>query len=261
MKPRHGTRALPDFLVIGAQKSATTSLLAYIGGHVGVRLGRKKTAHFFDLNFHRGTRWYARHFPPLSRFWLLPPAADRAWLTGESCPSYMFLPEVPGRVRDLLPEVRLIAILRDPVDRLVSQYHHEFRKGRAPATFEEFIRPSLASGWPPGGEIEAIRQRCAVPRGFYADQVRHWLGFFPRRQLCVLAFEDLVRDPGGTLNEAFRFLGLPAQQVDTSAVLNRGTGRSPDPVDPALRSKLTALYRHRNAGLSDLVGRRFEWCP
>jgi hypothetical protein len=173
----------------------------------------------------------------------------------------MFLPEVPARVQAVLPEVKIIAILRDPVDRLISQYHHEARKGRAPASFEDFVAPSIDTDWPATGEIEALRQRCAVPRGFYEDQLRHWRGFFPAERFCVLGFEDLVRDPQQTLNETFAFLDLGPHEVDASKVLNRGTRKADGGIDSGLIDRLTALYREKNAGLAELIGKRFAWCP
>lgn len=263
MKPHHGARALPDFLIIGAQKSATTSLLSYIGRHSQVRLGAKKTAHFFDLNFHRGADWYARHFPR-TRQWPLSllfsgSLSERNWLTGESCPSYMFLPDVPGRVRELLPDVKIIAILRNPVDRLISQYQHERRKNRAEERFEDFIALSLSAAWPPEGDIEYLRQRCAVPRGFYANQLRHWQMYFPAESFLVLSFEELVKSPTVTLNRVFEFLGLEAQTVDTSTVLNKSTGSASPVVAPGLRIQLENLYRQKNEGLEDITGQNFFW--
>ena len=263
MKPHRGARALPDFLIIGAQKSATTSLLSYIGQHSQVRLGAKKAVHFFDLNFHRGADWYARHFPrshpwPLS-FLSSESRRERDWLTGESCPSYMFLPGVPGRVRELLPDVKLIVILRDPVDRLISQYRHERRKNRAMESFEDFIAPSFEAAWPPEGDIEYLRQRCAVPRGFYADQLRHWQMFFPPQRFLALSFEELVRNNTITLNRVFEFLGLNAQTVDTSAVLNRATDNGSLVIDPGLRIQLENLYRRKNEGLEGITGQKSFW--
>jgi hypothetical protein len=263
MKPNRGTRALPDFLIIGAQKSATTSLLSYIGCHSRVRLGGKKTAHFFDLNFHKGAGWYAGHFPRI-RPWPFPPflsgeRPERNWLTGESCPSYMFLPEVPQRVRQLLPDVKFIVILRNPVDRLISQYQHERRKKRAGEDFEAYIAPSLAVDWPPKGDIQSLRQRCAVPRGFYADQLRHWQTFFPAHQFLVLSFDELVKNSSVTLNRVFEFLGLEAQAVDTSQVHNSGSGAGPPALRPELRTQLETLYRQKNKDLAELTGQKPFW--
>ena len=254
---------MPDFLIIGAQKSATTSLLSYIGRHSRVRLGRKKTAHFFDLNFQKGAGWYAGHFPRI-RPWpisLFPSGSrsERNWLTGESCPSYMFLPEVPERVRQLLPDVKLIVILRNPVDRLISQYQHEHRKKRAGEDFEDYIAPSLAFDWPPKGDVESLRQRCAVPRGFYADQLRHWQTFFPAQQFLVLFFEELVRNSAETLKRVFEFLGLEPEAVDTSKVHNSGGGAGLPQLRPDLRTQLNSLYREKNKGLAEITGQKSFW--
>ena len=263
MKPNRGSRALPDFLIIGAQKSATTSLLTYIGRHSRVRLGGKKTAHFFDLNFHKGAEWYASHFPrvrpwPISLF-LSGQRSERNWLTGESCPSYMFLPEVPQRVRQMLPDVKLIVILRNPVDRLVSQYQHERRKKRAGQDFEEFIAPSLGVEWPAKGDIQSLRQSCAVPRGFYADQLRHWQTFFPAQQFLVLSFDEMVKNSAAAMNKVFEFLGLEAQAVDTSQVHNSGGGATLPAVRPELRTQLETLYRRKNKDLAELTGQESFW--
>jgi hypothetical protein len=263
MKPHRGARALPDFLIIGAQKSATTSLLSYVGRHSKVRLGTKKTPHFFDLNFHRGANWYARHFPRI-RPWPLSllssgSLSERDWLTGESCPSYMFLPDVPGRVRELLPDIKIIVILRNPVDRLISQYQHERRKNRAEERFEDFIAPSLEAAWPPKGDIEYQRQRCAVPRGFYVDQLRHWQIFFPPQRFLILSFEELVKNNTVTLNRVFEFLGLEAQTVDTSKVLNKGTGSGSLVIDPGVRTQLENLYRQKNEELEGITGQKSFW--
>lgn len=263
MKPHLNGRALPDFLIIGAQKSATTSLLSYIGRHSQVRLGRKKTAHFFDLSFHKGAGWYAGHFPrirpwPISMFFS-GERSERNWLTGESCPSYMFLPEIPQRVRQLLPDVKIIVILRNPVDRLISQYQHEHRKKRAGEDFEEYIAPSLAVDWPPKGDVQSLRQHCAVPRGFYADQLRHWQSFFPAQQFLVLSFEELVKNSAETLNRVFAFLGLESQAVDTSKVHNSGGGTGPPALRPDLRAQLETLYRLKNEDLPEITGQKPFW--
>lgn len=261
-RPHLGSRSLPDFLIIGAQKSATTSLLAYMGRHPDVKLGHKKATHYFDLNHAKGLGWYARNFPPTRPFpFGLLSSADgvRSWLTGESCPSYMFLPEVPARVQADLPQAKLIVILRNPVKRLVSQYYHEKRKGRAAGTFAEFIALSRNMTWPPAGDIEDVRQNAAIPRGYYAEQLGHWHKFFPAEQFLVLCFEELVKDSAPVMDAAFRFLGLSEYHVDTSEVLNKGSGEAKERIDAGLLSELDALYRERNAGLEMIAGRKFPW--
>lgn len=254
-KPRLGIWALPDFLVIGAQKSATTSLLAYMGQHPQVKLGFKKATHYFDLHPERSLAWYARHFP------LTLPVAGRRWITGESCPSYVFLPEVPERVKAALPQVKLIAILRHPVKRLVSQYYHEKRKSRAAPSFADWVAQSRGMGWPVAGDTEFVRQNAAVPRGYYAQQLSHWLTRFPQSSLGVFTFEELTQEPQKTMNAVFRFLGLPEAPVDTSRVLNSGNASSKEPIDPHLLGDLDSLYRQVNRDLPAIAGRSFPWWP
>jgi hypothetical protein len=262
-RPRFAGHALPDFIIIGAQKSATTSLLHYVGQHPRVKLGRKKATHYFDLNYSRGLDWYARHFPRVSslrqRLWAQPSKVDRQWITGESCPSYIFFEEIPARVKNLLPEAKFVVILRDPVERLISQYRHERRKNRGGRTFEAYVALSFGNSWPPRGEIELIRQNCAIPRGFYEDQLRHWFSYFSRDQFCLLQFENLVKDANAVLSRLFRFLELPDYTVDTSEILNQGMLGSQVEIEPALLEKLRSLYRKKNAGLPDLIGAEFSW--
>ena len=126
-------------------------------------------------------------------------------------------------------------------------------------SFEDFIAPSLEAAWPPEGDIEYLRQRCAVPRGFYADQLRHWQMIFPAERFLVLSFEELVKNTTATLNRVFEFLGLEAQTVDTSTVLNKGTGNRFPVIAPGLRIQLESLYRQKNQALEGITGQKSFW--
>ena len=119
--------------------------------------------------------------------------------------------------------------------------------------------PSFGSAWPPEGDIEYLRQRCAVPRGFYADQLRHWQMIFPAERFLVLSFEELVKNTTATLNRVFEFLGLEAQTVDTSTVLNKGTGNRFPVIAPGLRIQLESLYRQKNQALEGITGQKSFW--
>src|SRR5687768_16419575 len=101
-------RDLPDFVVIGAQKAGTTSLHYYLSEHPGILIGTRKEVHFFDRAYNRGTLWYRSSFP-------IRGLIDA--IIGESTPNYIFHPCVPARMASLLPAARLIAVLRNPVER------------------------------------------------------------------------------------------------------------------------------------------------
>ena len=122
-------RPLPDFLVIGAQKAGTTALYAYLRWHPGITGPSWKEVSFFDRHWWRGEFWYRGQFPLRS--------GQR--LVGEASPSYLFHPLAPERVRSLVPEAKLIALVRDPVDRAYSHYQHEVALGREPLSFEDAL--------------------------------------------------------------------------------------------------------------------------
>ncbi|MCI5147305.1 MAG: sulfotransferase, partial [Candidatus Electrothrix sp. AR3] len=106
-------RPLPNFLVIGAQKSGTTSLFHYICQHPQVFENKSKEIHFFDHNYHCGANWYRSHFPLAGKLM-------RNRCLGEATPYYLCHPHAPSHIFDLLPRVKIIAILRDPVERAIS---------------------------------------------------------------------------------------------------------------------------------------------
>src|SRR6187200_1451927 len=122
-------RPLPDFLVIGAQKAGTTALYAYLRWHPGITGPSWKEVSFFDRHWWRGEAWYRGQFPLR--------AGGR--LVGEASPSYLFHPLAPERARSLVPDAKLIALVRNPVDRAYSQYQHAVALGREPLSFEDAL--------------------------------------------------------------------------------------------------------------------------
>ncbi len=120
---------LPNFVIIGAPRSGTTSLSAYLGTHPQVFMSREKELHFFDRRFHRGIEWYARQFA----------RAKGKIGIGEATPRYMYGAEAIARMYELLPETKLIAILRNPVDRAYSHYWHFRARGWEPLDFARAI--------------------------------------------------------------------------------------------------------------------------
>jgi len=171
---------------------------------------------------------------------------------------------VPARLHALLPEARLIVLLRDPVRRAYSHYWHERDKGRETLGFEAAIdaepaRIDADDARLARGEIEisgAHQHFSYLARGRYAEQLERWLALFPREQLRVLRFEDLVRDPLGVLNDTLGFLGLPpAGSVRLEA---RNTRRYP-PMNEATASRLREYFAPHSARLEALVGRSMDW--
>ena len=216
---------LPTFLIIGALKSGTTSLFEYITQHPEVYGSPVKEPRYF-LSQHLAPSQLAR-LEPLAP----PPVTNRDDyerlftpgnhypVRGEASASYLYDRGAAARVRELLPDVKLIAILRDPVERAWSSYLHVRRDGGEP---HADIRDALAAepdriraGWP------AIYHY--VRAGRYAQHLTNYLGHFPRKQLLVLFYEDLRDRPATLLRDVFRHLEVDEDvQPDTTAVYNRG---------------------------------------
>lgn len=178
------TRHRPDFLVIGAQRCGTTLIHRLLEGHPEVYVpNHRKEVHFFDQHYERGESWY-RHFFPFDR--------EGRTAIGEVSPAYVADPKVPERIHAFDPGMRLVVMLRHPVERLWSAYHHLHRVNGAARTFEDFIREDLD----------------AVERGKYAEQLSRYTARFPREQTLVVVFEDLILDPDTGLSRLQQFLEL-----------------------------------------------------
>lgn len=257
--------ARPDFLIIGAQKAGTTSLYSWLTDHPGVLGARRKELHYFDARYDRepiGAYWC--EFPVRARMRAHEKLRGRRVVTGEATPYYLFDPRIPRRVHRHLPDVKLIAVLRDPVDRAVSHYWMEYERGAETMSLEAALAAEglrlrsslerLARGEPPSDEYAVVSY---VARGMYADQLERWLEWYPRSQLLVIDFGDLVGEPRRTYETALQFLGLDtdAHRSPTLEARRVGTRRA---TSPATLRWLGEVFWEPNARLADLVGIDFN---
>ncbi|MEM7200590.1 MAG: sulfotransferase domain-containing protein [Planctomycetota bacterium] len=256
-------RSLPDFLVIGAAKAGTTSLFSYLSEHPNVAPVFRKEIYFFDMHWGRGARWYRSQFPTVfAKHWAR--RNGRPLLAGEATPCYMFHPHVPKRVLELVPKAKLIVLLRNPVDRAYSYYCMNARRGLERLSFEEAIdreeerlQGELARMEEDESYFSLKRHHCSyLARGLYADQLRHWMRWFPRQQFLIMTNKELRDDRQGTLARAQEFLGLPVRDLPD-------TGRRNYIPYPELasetRKRLVEHFAPHNQQLYDLLGRRYDW--
>jgi hypothetical protein len=256
-------RGLPDFLIVGEAKCGTTSLYDDLARHPCVLEAAVKEVHFFDLRFKRGLDWYRAQFPFA---WRMREKADgHRRQTGEASPYYMFHPHAPVRIKRALPNVKLIVMLRNPVERAYSQYQHEVRRGREPlASFEEAVAAEperlrgehermLADEW--YNSVEH-RRHSYLTRGIYVDQLQKLWRQFDREQILVLKSEDYFAGPDVTGRKVRQFLGLPAWEPPSYARRNVGTY---SPIDARLRRRLAEHFAPHNARLYDFLGVNFGW--
>ncbi len=257
--PTAGLRALPDFMVIGAQRSGTTSLYRHLSGHPGVQWPLfVKSPHWLDAHHDRGERWYRAHFP-------LRAALDRdpAQLTGEASPYLLFHPFVPGRIARHVPAARLVAILRDPVSRAWSQYQHETARGYEDLDFrsaveaeDDRVRPELDHLDEAGYVAFHHRHHAYVGRGLYADQIRRYHDVLDPSQLLVVLTDDLQSEPQATFDRICDFIGLSRHEL---ARAPRHHARSYDPMSDDVRGDLVERFRGPNRELEALLKRSLPW--
>jgi len=258
-------RAEPNFIIIGAAKSGTSSLYTYLTKHPLVHPAYKKEIHYFDLNFSKSLNWYRAHFS-YQPFLKIKPSQKKTPcpITGEATPYYLCHPLAPKRIHDVIPHIKLIVMLRDPVDRAYSHYQHAVRHGLEKLSFEEAI---FAEATRLHGETEKLkrdenyhsfshRHHSYLLRGRYAEQIEMWYQYFSPTQILVVESETFFSAPEHTLKQVVDFLGLPPFKLPEYKVLQKG---SYPKMQPSTREYLANYYKPYNIKLFELVGRRFNW--
>jgi hypothetical protein len=250
-------RRLPGMVIVGAMRAGTTSLFSLLARHPQVAAAFRKEVHYFDLHFHRGPIWYRHQFRR-------PRSAARGCAIGvESSPYYMLDPRVPERMTALMPDAKLVLLLRDPVERAFSHYRKNRRDGREPLTFADAL---AAEDERLAGEEERMLHEPAylsglhqyysyAARGRYAEQLMRWRQHFPAAQMLVVDAGRLFASPAEVLAEVLAFAGLEPWVPRQFNALNTGQVRMP--LDPHVASALAAMFAPHERRLAALVG----WCP
>lgn len=188
-----------DFLVIGAQKAATTSLHQYLSEHPAIYVPPEKEVMFFSSRerYARGMQWYVREHFSAAR-------DNQAW--GEVSPHYMCYPETPQRIAALAPTVKLIALLRNPIDRAYSHYRMSVRRGLENRAFEEAVRDSVYRECRSDADVQENFDYVQFSR--YGTILSRYLKHFAGQQIRVYFTENLSARPREVLADVFRFLGV-----------------------------------------------------
>lgn len=222
-------RPLPTFVIIGAAKAGTTSLLAYLAAQHDVGVSIRKEVRYFDFNYGKGRGWYRAHFPSFL-FWLNVRLRHGHWPEiGESTPFYLSHPKVPERLHALAPRTKLVVLLRDPGVRAHSHYEHTVRSGQEDLSFIDALDAEPARLGPERRALE--ESETFVPlktflQGYldgsrYGEHLDRWLRVFPREQLLVLSAEDLFARPSDVCAQVAAFLGVDATVLRHYPARNR----------------------------------------
>ncbi|MDJ0731259.1 MAG: sulfotransferase domain-containing protein [Crocosphaera sp.] len=246
-------RAKPDFLVIGGMKCGSSSLYQYLLKHPNVYPPLTKELYYFSTQkfTQKSFAWYRSNFP----------ISKPNYMTGEATPDYIFYAKTAQRVANKLPSVKLISILRNPIDRAYSHYHHSVSLGWENNSFEEAIkleksRLSTKSSTINDGTPHPSHKHSYLSRGLYLKQLKEWFCFFPREQILILKAEDLYSQPKTTMNRVFQFLNLPANKIDIYKTYN---SRNYAPIKPEVRQKLIDYFKPEKEKLYEYLGVNFNW--
>lgn len=234
-------RRLPDFLIIGVAKCGTTSLYDFIIQHPDIEPALTKEITYFTGHHYYGygSYWYRAHFP----------MNNSRIITGEATPTYLPDLDAPMRVKCLLPNAKLIVLLRNPVDRAYSHYNvnHEDKYSFETALRIEDSRVEK-SGYYPWWEYKKM--------GLYADQLERWFSLYPRKQFLILETTDMKNDRQGVVDKIFKFLRVRPHKIPSVPDLNVGSYNA---MKDSTRKELVEFFKPHNERLYKLLGFSFNW--
>ena len=263
--PTSRARILPSFLIVGAQRCGTTSMARTLDEHPAVFSAvLHEEVHFFDVSYRRGLSWYRSHFPLLAAARWSARSAGAGPVSFESSPYYMFHPLAAERIAGDLPGVRLLVLLRDPVERAYSGHAHEVAHGFETEPFEAALElePARLDGQAeriaadPGYFSYGHQHHSYVARGQYVDQLERLERHFGRDRLHVVDSGDFFADPEAVYDGVLAFLGLPNRGYPP---FKRRNARPRAPMSGSVRAALEEHYRPYDERLAAWLGHEPSW--
>jgi hypothetical protein len=228
------TGRLPNFLGIGAQKCGTTTLHRLLEKHPQIFLPKCKEVHFFDLKFEKGIDWYKENFK----------RANTKSICGEITPYYLFHPDAPERIKSITPDAKLIILLRDPIDRAISQYYHSKERGFewldiASALYAEKERIQ-------GNSKGSLQKHSYTSRSKYINQLIKYEERFKQEQILICKSEEFFNEMEETWNHIQDFLDLEHVEIPGEAIKANQGSQKREEISPSvfeyLQSELETTY-------------------
>ena len=252
---------LPNYLIIGAAKSGTSSLYEYLIQHPNVGPASGKEIYFFDMNYEKGINWY-RTFFPLSK------TSNNltSFLVGEATPRYLDHPHAPKRIKKHIPNTKLIVLLRNPIDRAYSHWNMMVNHNRENLSFEDAIDNEEQRT---EGLLEKMEKSNSfyskeyywysyLERGLYAKKLKNWFKLFPKEQFLILKSEKLFSEPADVFKQTQNFLNIPEITLDKFQTARKGEYKKKS-LDSKIRKRLSEYFEPHNQELYSLIGENFAW--
>ena len=256
---------LPNFIIFGVSRSGTTSLYQYLSQHPNIEPCAVKETRFFDMYYERGINWYRMNYPSQWQKFVFTKLKNKKFLTGEASGAYIENPHAPKRIHDLDPNIKLILLVRNPVDRAFSHYIRKMKNGSEKLSFEESIEQEKSRI---EGEQEKMEKNEKyyspifhslgyITKGLYAIPLKNWLKYFSMKQILVLENGEFLRDPEKVYNQAIEFLNLPKWKLPEYKKFSKQ--RLSMDMDPKTREKLLDYCKPFNEEFYSLIGKKFDW--
>ncbi len=258
-------RILPSFIIFGVPRCGTTSLYNYLVQHPSIIPALTKEINFFALNFLKGVSWYKMHFPIILEKYKIKKDFRDYFMTGEGSATSIYHPHASSRIKKTIPNVKLIVMLRNPVDRALSQYFKIVKIGREKLSFEEAIKAEE-------GRIRDERKKMLQEENYYSlkihrfsylsggkyiEYLKPWFDLFSKEQILVLKSEDLYEEPAKIYKKTLKFLNLPEWELPQYKKYNYLDDKPK--MNPIIRKNLVDYFRPYNEKLYKYLGKNFRW--
>ena len=252
-------RALPDFIIVGVQRGGSSTLFNFIAQHPHIHRPLNKETHFFTRDFARGERWYRSYFPKIAEI-------KPGQVTGEATPNYIFYPHSLNRIKTMLPEVKLIVTLRNPVYRAISHYTFSRKVGvetlpisEAMAGEEHRIKSDYQRVLQEPGYLGYEHRHFSYKtRGIYVDQLEKLYALFDPSQILVIKSEDIFEGRREVLAQIFTFIGV-SPHFDGLELRRINRLKVNYPLPDNLIQDLHQFFIPHNQRLYQFLGRDFNW--
>lgn len=249
----------PNFILVGFGKCGSTSLYNYIAQHPNILPALEKEVRFFnriEQIFHNkaeNINWYLSHFAPVPK--------TGEFITGDGSPGYIVNPGVEQKVFDYFPNVKLIVIVRHPVNRSISHYHHRVRTGFENRSIEEVFNSELSLLENLDSPELVCKEAIASSNSYlkaslYICHLERWMNLFPKENFLILSNEDLNNNPNLVMEQTFEFLGLTNYQIDQYHRFKQGAYK---PIAQEIHQRLLKFFNPHNQRLEQFLQRSFDW--
>ena len=238
----------PKFIIVGASKSGTTSLFFKLSQHPQILPPHKKEINFFNHNFASGVPWYLAQFPAI--------ADGKQFITGEASPLYIYNQQARTRIKQLFPNTKIIVMVRNPVDRTISEYYHAVNHAIEKRTLTEIIaRETELLATKPRSEL--LQHFGYLLNSIYLDNIVKWQTDFSPENTLIIESEAFFQQTNEIMQQIWQFIELP--EIASSEHIRYNVGSYP-PVSSKTKQQLQEFFAPYNRELAAYLNRKFSWC-